>query len=366
MPSVRSLALLPLSLLLFTLLSMSCRTGNQSNQNGGGPSPAPSPGGFVLAWTAPNRDIKTAESADGLTWLSSNPRGTTTDTSLGPAIAHDGQLAWMLMWNDGTLLRYTVGLGIPTATERIVWSSSIERGPLSNTEGSPALAFGGTRYVAVTRVSGGRLMVIRSDANSANSWESSPTPVVLGATPPAIANGDPALAFGTVGGLGGVFVLAFQDSSFNIVTATSPDGLTWSAPTIILGRASAKDPSLTVGNGIVFALLAAHAGAGIDNFIFSSVNGVTWTQVNRSQQAPLNRPGPGLAFGVFRNGTCLMLLIEPVDRPLTVGMSSRVATPAAPCRPANLAFTNPVGIRAVGQTTDEHSDSRVAITFGTR
>src|SRR5262245_978017 len=110
---------LQLCLLVFLLLP-GCRGGCGGPGGGGGPS---APATLVLAWVGTGGQVKTLESTDGQQWHRSSvdPQATTTTGTVGPAIAHDGSLTWMLMWVNGPELQYKIGIGGLAGTTGINW-----------------------------------------------------------------------------------------------------------------------------------------------------------------------------------------------------------------------------------------------------
>ncbi|HEY3066379.1 MAG TPA: hypothetical protein VGL09_11350, partial [Methylomirabilota bacterium] len=265
--------------LVSTLTLAACASSGTSR-----PTPRPAtPPTFVLAWVAPNGQIRSLESIDGNGWLRSSvdPHATTLTDSMGPALAHDRAFTWMLMWVNGPELQYKIGFGGRTPTAGINWEQSptVNR-LLVNTNASPALAFGGGRWVAVFRRVGGQLHVVRSRAGSVTDWET-PVDVLHADNPPrpAITTRAPALVFGRVGGRE-MFVLVYVHQTLGAVAATSPDGLTWSTRTVI-GPAE-RDPALLIDTERLYALLARQVGTnvvGFHGFLYKSTDATNWSEI---------------------------------------------------------------------------------------
>src|SRR5215210_1188120 len=188
----------------------------------GGPTLS-TPPTFVLAWTGADNRVHTMQSTDGSIWVlpAVAPGPNSTD---GVAVAHDGRLQWLVLWNAGGRLSYISGIGgLPstTAATGITWESTATTLRTSQVTGTPALAYGNQKWVAVYLASGG-LRIVRSilDSSTTNAADED-----LGI---ATASFTPALTFGA-----GKFVLAYLDGSRNLVARTSPDGMTWSQPSTI-------------------------------------------------------------------------------------------------------------------------------------
>ena len=348
--------------------------------NSGEPSTPPT---FVLAWNAANGSIRTAESTDGTSWqMGQNAeQATTTSGSLGPAIAHDGNLTWMLMWVNGPELQYKVGIGGSTGTEFINWEGSFNRisnlVPAGSTSAaipnaSPALAHGNDRWVAVSRSAGGALFVVRSRENSATSWEA-PVALTHAGSPPvaAFSSRAPALAFGNFAGQR-LFVVVYLDASSQAVAATSPDGLTWS-PAVDLGPAE-KDPALTAHGGQLYALLTklvsfTGAGASYHGFLLKSCDATNWSEISSYPATANNTTGPGMAFGA-----CRLVVSEQIGGALGGSfnaISARIGTATGTCAdPAGFTIggDTPVtaGLTQAGTDGDSvgHSGARTALAFG--
>lgn len=122
---------------------------------------------FVMAWTldGPPGQVWTVESNDGIIWRNAGPQnlqGNLSESSAGPAIAHDGNLAWMLMWPNPRGLDYKIGTGGVALSGQggVVWEPQPHQGRLPFTAiggrpaGSPALTFGQGRWVAAFRTAG--------------------------------------------------------------------------------------------------------------------------------------------------------------------------------------------------------------------
>lgn len=326
----------------------------------GGPRPE-TPPTFVLAWTAdvPQGQVWTVESNDGIVWRNAtaqNLQGNSSESNAGPAIAHDGNLSWMLMWPNPRGFDYKIGTGGIALSGRggVVWESQPQQGRLPFTalggrpEGSPALAFGQGRWVAAFRMmaTGGAISVVRSAQNSATRWEA-PRPVEV-----RVASGirnvssarDPALAFG-----GGTFVMVHRGAN-GFTASTSPDGVAWTDRGTIaqIPEAEVSDPALSFSDGNFFVALRKRltvpppAGGGYTPSaaeIYKSPDGVTWTRI--AEQAGYFSPigkefGPAFSFGNFGNNVCKAILVDrgvevfPASIGPARGIQSWVGTPPPP------------------------------------
>lgn len=338
----------------------------------GGRAPS-TPPTFVLAWIAPGGQVSTVESRDGTTWFRNYLRrhATTSEGAIGPAIAHDRALSWMLMWANGPELQYVVGLGGNTATAGIRWDQTPTVGVLpAMTDASPALAYGGGRWVVVFRRAGGGLFVARTAAGSATSW-TAPVSVTPGGptAPQAVTSRAPALVCTTLGGRE-VFVLAFVAPGGTAVASTSLDGLTWTPP-VPIGLCE-KDPALAAIGGRVLALLsrqvsATGAASGFHGKIFSSANGTTWSPIASYPGAANNVTGASMAY----NGTRLVIA-EQIGGALGgpfFGISTRIGTPSGPgSNPTGFMIGPDVALNPeIALTTPErvgNSGARTALAFG--
>lgn len=193
---------------------------------------------FVMAWTldGPSGQVWTVESNDGIIWRNSAPQnlqGNLSGSNSGPAIAHDRNIAWMLMWPNPRGLDYKIGTGGVALSGQggVVWEPQPHQGLLPFTAiggspaGSPALTFGHGRWVVAFRTSGtgDKIRVVRSQQNSATTWELArdmevQTPSGLRSV---VSQHDPAIAFGQ-----GSFVLIHRGPT-NFIASTSPDGISW-------------------------------------------------------------------------------------------------------------------------------------------
>ena len=297
-----------LTLLLLLFAAFACRTG--------GPTPPrPStPPTFVLAWREANGDVRTRESRDAAPQWFNGTTHANANTGVGPAVAHDGGLNFMLMWaTSGGFLHYKVGVGGVPAPPALpntgaTWEQGVSTidqrlpagGGAYQVAGSPSLAFGNGRWVVVFRNPNNGLQVIRSQANSATSWETVAT--VAGAN--TVNGRDPALAFGN-----NKFVLLFQKSTGMVVATTSADGQTWSLPSDVLATPF-RDPGLTFFNNAFFAVLSKEVGgplATTHHFtVHKSTDGVAWSsQIGEGGSWDMNATeGPGVAYG-----QCQMVIV---------------------------------------------------------
>jgi len=259
-----------------------------------------SPPTFVVAWMANGGNITSMESSDGTNWFNRTVHHTSLTDDKGPAIAHDDRLNWMLMWKNGPELQYNIGIGgivVDSATVKgIQWSNASSIGKLNVLpDGSPSVAYGNGRWVVVFR-NGVHLKVVRTQNNSTTSWE---TPVAVfhqDIVPrPATTSRDPAIGFGKVNGQD-VFVLVYKaENSSEALASISEDGLIWSVPQVI-GFVE-NDPAIAVSKDRIYVLLARSAGSGKRNFLFESLDGVSWTLIDELSGAALFITGPAFALG---------------------------------------------------------------------
>jgi hypothetical protein len=349
--------------------------GSSCSQNG---SPAPStPPTFVLAWNGRNGTISTVESSDGRTWVRERVHDTVTSGSsqFGPAIANDGGLAWMVMWVDGPELQFVTGLGGAAATAGITWESSPNTGLINAfADSSPALTFGARRWMAAYRDQAGFVRIVRSQPNSATSWEA-PVDVRIGsgaASRPVATTHAPGLAFGTFGGAS-LFVLIYKTSAQQAEVITSTDGLTWSAPTII--GPERKEPVVTVANGVLYAALTQDLRgsgglAGFETTIYKSVDAQIWREISTVLRTAQNIAGPGFAVR-----ECHFLISEQIGGGLGgpfVGIAQRRSDNlSGGCGgggpgPGALSFGNDEAVRPDGGSaiiSVGNSSARTAIAF---
>jgi hypothetical protein len=329
----------------------------------GSPPPVPgTPATFVCAWTAANGEITTLESTDGMRWLHRRVHATTARRDVGPSVAHDGRLSWMLMWADGPELLFKTGIGGSTSATGMTWESQPNQGRLVvRPESSPALAFGAGRWVVAYRRPGDRVQLARSQTGSATNWE---PPVDVqhteGSPRPADTNRAPALAFGQVSGQPR-FVLAYirPGPSFEAVVSLSTDGVAWSRPVTV--ATSEKAPALTVRDGRIFLMLSQGVSGGFQNVVFDSTDGVAFRELDRDNLAPLNPAGPATAIGV-----CTFVMIEQWSGNPN-GLLQHVG-PASPCtNPNAIRFTPLVPLHEENSTRVEASAGpgvRPALAFG--
>jgi hypothetical protein len=296
--SVRTTGILTMLLLLFV--------GSACNRGSGPPVRLSTPPTFVLGWRDANTQVRTRESRDAAPQWFNGVTHANSNTDLSPAVAHDGGVNFMLMWaTSGGFLHYKVGVGGVPAPPALpntgaTWesgTSTIDQrlpagGGAYQVAGSPTLAFGNGRWVVVFRTATNGLQVIRSQPNSATSWETVAT--VAGAS--SVNGRDPALAFGN-----NLFVLLFQRSSGMVVATTSADGLTWSLPTDVIATPF-RDPGLTFANNAFFAVLSREVSGPITTHHFTvhkSADGVTWSSpIGEGGNWDMNvTEGPGVAYG---------------------------------------------------------------------
>lgn len=319
------------------------------------------PSTFVAAWTASGGRITTLESTDGLTWFARRVHATTARTDLGPAIAHDGDLSWMLMWADGPEMLFKTALGGTVREAGMNWESNVNQGRLVvRPEGSPALAFGAGRWVVVFPRIGEQLQFVRSQAGGHTNWDP-PVDLQHPLGRPAQSRLAPALAFGNIGGRN-VFVLAYvrPNPSFEVNVSLSPDGSTWSNPVIATG-AVGKAPALAVRDGQIFLMVSQGIRGGYQNVLFQSADGLTFREIERQTLAPLNPAGPALAYGA-----CTLVEIEQWSGTPTALLHD--AGTAVPCtQTAAVRFVDRVPLRAENATNPESAAgpaSRPALAFG--
>lgn len=356
---------------------------------------------FVMTWTAdpsfggPSGQVWTIESNDGIVWKNPSPQnlqGNQSESAAGPAIAHDGNLTWMLMWPNPRGLDFKLGTGgVALSGEGgVVWESQPHQGllPVSTLgfrpNGSPALAFGNDRWVAVFRTvgTGDRLRVVRSQPNSATSWESARDITVQ--TAAGVRNisspRDPALVFGQR-----TFVLIHRrQTGFN--STTSPDGVIWTdrgpiAPFQFPQAEEISDPAVTFSNGNFYAALRrrffplppgwSDPPSRIE--IYKSADGISWTRI--TDEAGYFRVGetfgPGFSFGDFGNNVCKAILTNRGVQKLpngvftTGGIQSWTGTPPPPhtCTDPSLLVFSPPDDAGV-EVTPASTASRTSVAFG--
>jgi len=348
--------------LAFTVLLAGCT---------GGPRPS-TPPTYVLAWTGADRHVHTLQSTDGSTWVlpATAPGPNSTD---GVAVAHDGALSWMVLWNGGGSLSYITGIGgLPSATssQGITWESTANTLRTSPATGAPALAFGNQKWVAVYPASGG-MRIVRSILDGSADED-------LG-----IATGrtTPALAFGA-----GKFVFAYLDGSRNLVARTSPDGMTWSPPSTIFAiqniggdPANCVSPTsvtLSFADGAFYAvgrlsttLCSGNTQAGGSSVaVFRSPDGASWsTLVDRNSGPTVIREEAGIpgaasaqcrlvaAYTQTQVGTSPN--IAPVPNHLVV----QVGQPSSCSNPASFTFGAP---QLISGAPAAQLDSVLSVAFG--
>jgi hypothetical protein len=308
---------------------------------------------FVLAYTNLNT-VRTAESPDGVAWRNGMAHAG-ADTEHGPAIAHDGNLTWLLMWGNRGGLDFKVGTGgVPlSGGGGVIWEQRVNRGALPvQVVGSPAIAHGNNRWVVAFRTAGDRIFVVRSLANSATNWEAARQ--VEFASPsgprPAITDRDPALAFGE-----NRFVLLFRRPALgDVAAAPSADGLIWDLP-VAIGPQVARAPTLTFQTGRFYA---ARSGTDGEVIIHKSTDGRTWFQIGHGGRfRDKLEDGLGLSFGI-----CKMLVTHGESGTIRLWTGTPPQPPHSCSDPGLLTFA-PAGapgdlIQALG------AQGRTAVAFG--
>lgn len=303
---------------------------------GGGPAVRPAtPPTFVAAWTlqGPAGQVWTAESNDGIVWQNAraqNLQGNQSEANAGPAIAHDGNLGWMLMWPNRRGLDYKTGAGGLALSGRggVVWEAQPQQGRLpfpvlgNRPVGSPALAYAQGRWIVAFRVAGtgDRLRIVRSEQNSARQWEA-PFDVTV-STPAGIGNissaHNPALAYGQ-----GTLVLVHRGQG-GFSATTSTDGLSWTSrgQIALIPEAEMSDPAVSYSGGNFYVALRKRLpippgwGAGYNPSaaeIYKSADGAAWTRIadKAGYFSPIGKEfGPGFSFGNFGNNVCRAILID--------------------------------------------------------
>lgn len=344
---------------------------------GGGPGPA-TPPTFVLAWTGTDSRVHTLQSTDGSTWVQPAvaPGPNSTD---GVAVAHDGTLHWLVLWNSGGSLSYISGIGgLPSAAAAtgITWESTATTLRTSRVTGTPALAYGNRKWVAVYLASSG-LRIVRSilDSSTTNAADED-----LGIT---TASFTPALTFGA-----GKFVLAYLDQSRNLVARTSPDGMTWSQPSPIFSIAniggnpasciSPTSVTLRFADGAFYAvgrlsttLCAGNTQAGGSSIaVFRSPDGASWTTLVDRQSGPtVIREEAGIPGAAFAQCHLVVAYTQtrvgttPNITPVPNHLVLQIGQPSSCSNPASFTFGAPQTISAAPAA---QLDSVLAVVFGSR
>lgn len=355
----------------------------------GGPRPTPTtPPTFVMAWTsdgAPPGQVWTTESNDGIVWrnpTTQNLQGNASESNAGPALAHDGNISWMLMWPNPRGLDYKTGLGgvALSGAGGVVWEQQPIQGRLPvQVTGSPTLAFGVNRWLTVFRSTGNRLRAVRSQQNSSAAWEAARDVEFQGpAGPlPAISQRDPALAFGA-----GTFVLVRRTAT-GFFASTSPDGIAWTDRGRIaqITNAEASDPVVTFANGNFFAALRKalpipptwSTTPPATAEVYKSPDGIAWTRIaDKAGYFPVGEDiGPGFSFGDFGNNVCRAILtsravqVFPAGIGPARGIQSWTGTPPPPhtCNDPALVLFSPDEAAGV-EVTNRGTASRTVIVFG--
>ena len=344
----------------------------------GTPPPTPStPPTFVLAWTGTDSLVHTLQSTDGTTWVlpATAPGPSSTH---GVSVAHDGRVNWMVLWNSATTLRYITGIGgLPsaTATTGITWQSTSNTFRASPVSSTPAVAFGNQKWAAVYLGSSNRLRFVSSILDSTSTTNSD---VDTGITSGSFS---PGLAFGV-----GKFVLAYLDGSFNLVSRTSTDGLTWSSPNTIFPVTSVGgDPelcevptgvTLSFANGAFYAVgrqsttvcSGGTQAGGSAIVVYRSPDGASWTTiVNRSSGPTVNRNEAGIPSGAFAQCHLVVAYTQTQigTSPNIIGVPNHLVTqigqPPDCSNPASFTFGAPA---TIGGAATAQLDSVMAVVFG--
>jgi hypothetical protein len=258
---------------------------------------------FVWAWRAGSR-VWTAESSDGIIWRNERSHQG-SETNGGPAIAHDGNLFWMLLWANPRGLDYTVGIGglQLSGAGGVSWQSQVVSGKLPAQAAWPSLAYGNSRWVTVFHSTNDRLQVVRSMPNSATEWEAvadvlHPSP---GGPRPATSPRGPALAFGN-----NTFVLLRYNGG-TVIASTSPDGLVWTERGSI-GLSTERDPALAFSEGYFYGTTYKVINpSGVPRpalvEIHKSADGVNWTKIGEGGHLQdSDFLGVGLSYGLCKMG----------------------------------------------------------------
>jgi hypothetical protein len=380
---------------LLVLMIASCASG------GGEVAPS-TPTTTVIAWTGPGGSVQTVETKDGQTFVNWTTHATNADIRFGPAVAHNKQLAFMLMWISGPELQYKIGTGgLATATSGgVIWEQSPTTGRLAvfpqgnSPTASPTLAYGNHHWVVVYR-QGSQLFAVRIGDDLTGSWEA-PQALVQSDIPggrPIVSQGDPALSFVQFVrntpdfSNSSRFVLMYRHPSLGIVASTSQDGLIWDAPTSVAPtRSWEKDPALTESTdfldiGRFHAVLtrsvsSTGVASGESEFIFMSPDGHRWIQIDNipgplgSRGAAVMPATPAAVYGSTelgscpstatstggegRSGSCYLLVVEAgaVGSPLAGLSVQRYADQCAGSFSGLLSVPSPrTPLRAVNQSS---------------
>lgn len=295
------------------------------------------------------------------------------------------------MWPNPRGLDYKIGTGGVALSGQggVVWEPQPHQGLLPFTAiggspaGSPALTFGQGRWVVAFRTSGtgDKIRVVRSQQNSATTWELArdmevQTPSGLQSV---VSQHDPAIAFGQ-----GSFVLIHRGPT-NFIASTSPDGISWTdrGPIAQIPEAEMSDPAVTFSGGNFFVALRKRLpippgwGSGYSPSaaeIYKSPDAVTWTRIadKAGYFAPTGRQfGPAFSFGDFGNNVCKGILTDrgiqlfPTSIGSAPGIQSWTGTPPPPhtCSDPSLLQFSP-SEAAGDEITNRSTSYRTAISFG--
>lgn len=301
----------------------------------GGATIATPPAYYVRAWAGTDDRVHTMESTDGVAWVRARTMPA-PGPSGGAAATFDGINTWMVMWNAAGAVGFVTGVGGPeTPADGITWfaGSSTIVPTAATVSGTPTVAFGNGKFLAVFRDSSGMLRAIPSTYPR----PATTTDVSLGFT-----GNDPHLTYGK-----GRFVLAYIANS-NLVARTSVDGLCWSAPRTIFSLTHLTQPegtitpsgaSLSFANGSFYAvgkLVRRFPPSDSDIIgtrlaVFESLDGASWRTLTDFGPAVFNDTGiPGAQFA-----HCQLAIAH--DERLTVG--GQIATPNLCTDPAALTFS---------------------------
>lgn len=333
---------------------------------GTGPATPPT---FVIGYAGLDGRVRTAQSLNGTTWVLPATAPAPTSTS-GAAVAHDGTLTWMVLWNAGGQMSFVTGAGglaPPPGTAGIVWETAANPVPrTSQVTRNPALAYGNGAWVAAFRGGDGNLRVIPSILAQ--------SPTVTGEVDTMIASADasPALAFGS-----GRFVLVFvrpvpPAARTELAAVTSTDGRSWSAPVTLLATTVAGNTTaLPVGAAVTYSAAESafyvvgrrsRQGPNLTDsglFVLRSADGMTWT----APVAPGTGPGvdpltagiPGAAY------TPCTLIVAHTEGGAGANVGTRTLT-GSPC-PNPTSFAVGPFVPVAGLPTAA-PDRVMAVSFG--
>lgn len=334
-----------------------------------------SPPTFVIAWAESNGNLHTMESNDGIQWRNQTTHAR-SNTHFTPALAHDGVVTWLMMWKAGPAgLYYKTGVGgVPlNGGGGITWEQQPITGNLPvSISGSPALAYGDSRWVAAYRTPGGRIQIIRSDTGNLDNW-SPPVDVVypaVGGARPVTTSKDPALAYGN-----GRFVLARYYSGIT-VSVSLDGGQTWAEPASpMVGHGVAKSPVLFFSEGNFYAATYLSAGTNANYAaeklrIYKSTDGSNWQQIGEGGYFSASLAAVNSGFGQFEDGSCKMLIVSGSPQFFGSDMEVWAGLPVAPhtcASPGVMAFTPQPqnrGVLITGQPVDRQVPPTVVFGSG--